>query len=66
MVQATSLILAAAVVGTVAAIPGGNSTVPLAKRAVTPNSTGTNGGYYYSWWSDGSGTATYTMGSGGK
>jgi endo-1,4-beta-xylanase len=37
----------------------------LAKRAVTPNATGTNNGYYFSWWSDEVGSVTYTMGTGG-
>jgi endo-1,4-beta-xylanase len=37
-----------------------------ASAAVTPNSTGTNNGYYYSHWSDGGGNVTYTMGGGGN
>lgn len=36
-----------------------NSTL-LEKRAVTPNSSGNAQGYFYSWWSDGGGDATYT------
>lgn len=44
----------------------GNSTEALGKRAVTPNSTGTNNGYFYSWWSDGGGDATFTMGAGSR
>ncbi|GAB7364648.1 hypothetical protein MBLNU230_g5451t1 [Neophaeotheca triangularis] len=35
-----------------------NST-ELLKRAVTPNSSGTHNGYFYSWWSDGGGDVTY-------
>jgi len=31
----------------------------------TPSSTGTNGGYYYSFWADGSGDVTYTNGAEG-
>ncbi|KAJ3118542.1 hypothetical protein HK098_005910 [Nowakowskiella sp. JEL0407] len=40
-----------------------NST--LVKRA-PPNSTGNNGGYYYSFWSDGAGSITWSPGSGGS
>lgn len=32
----------------------------------TPSSTGTSGGYYYSFWTDGSGDVTYTNGNGGQ
>ncbi|CAN6659839.1 hypothetical protein TRVA0_032S00122 [Trichomonascus vanleenenianus] len=38
----------------------------LAKRDVTASSTGTNNGYYYSFWSDGNGDVTYTNGDGGS
>jgi len=38
----------------------------LRTRGGTPSSTGTNNGFYYSWWTDGSGTATYTNGNAGS
>ncbi|KAH7103693.1 endo-1,4-beta-xylanase [Auriculariales sp. MPI-PUGE-AT-0066] len=70
MVAFKSLAVVASAALSVLAFPAGNGTssglLELAKRAVTPNSEGTNNGYYYSWWSDGTGTATYTMGSGGQ
>lgn len=43
----------------------GESSAPaLERRYTTPNSVGTNNGYFYSWWSDGGGDATFTMGEG--
>jgi endo-1,4-beta-xylanase len=44
----------------------GNSTEVLEKRQNTPNSVGTHNGYFYSWWSDGGGSAVYTMGAGSR
>jgi endo-1,4-beta-xylanase len=39
----------------------------LAKRqTLTSSSTGTNNGYYYSFWTDGGGSGTFTLGSGGS
>ncbi|KAL2159893.1 hypothetical protein VTH06DRAFT_2026 [Thermothelomyces fergusii] len=66
MVSLKSLLVAtAATVSTVTARPfafdDGNSTEVLAKRQVTPNSTGWHNGYYYSWWSDGGGQATFNL-----
>jgi endo-1,4-beta-xylanase len=38
----------------------------LQERGGTPSSTGTNNGFYYSWWTDGAAQATYTNGAGGQ
>lgn len=38
----------------------------LTARASTPNSQGTHGGCFYSWWSDGGASATYTNLDGGS
>jgi endo-1,4-beta-xylanase len=69
MVSFKSLFLAATAVTSVLGRPfdfldDGNSTESLERRSVTANSVGTNNGYFYSWWSDGGGDATFTMGSG--
>jgi endo-1,4-beta-xylanase len=37
-----------------------------ARQTLTSSSTGTNGGYYYSFWTDGSGTVSYTNKAGGE
>jgi endo-1,4-beta-xylanase len=44
----------------------GNATLALERRQNTPNGEGTHNGYFYSWWSDGGGSAVYTMGEGSK
>ncbi|KAF1943923.1 xylanase [Clathrospora elynae] len=44
----------------------GNAAALLDKRQTTANSVGTNNGYFYSWWSDGGGSAVYTMGAGSQ
>lgn len=38
----------------------------LMKRQSTPSSSGTNNGYFYSWWTDGASPVTYTNGAGGS
>ncbi len=38
----------------------------LSAQRLCSNSTGTNGGFYYSWWTDGGGSACITMGSNGN
>jgi endo-1,4-beta-xylanase len=71
MVSFKSLLLAAAAATSVLARPfdfldEGNSTESLERRQVTANSEGYHNGYFYSWWSDGGGQATYTMGEGSR
>lgn len=65
MVRFASLVLTSLTfVAGVLAIPGNYS--ELFSRAGTPSSTGTNGGYYYSFWTDGAGSVTYTNKAGGE
>lgn len=42
------------------------ATSQLQAQQICNNSTGTNNGYYYTWWSDGQGSACITLGSGGN
>jgi len=62
MVSFSSLLLALSAVAGVFA-DGGEL---LTERAGTPSSTGTNNGYYYSFWTDGGADVTYTNGPGGQ
>ncbi|EDU43617.1 endo-1,4-beta-xylanase B precursor [Pyrenophora tritici-repentis Pt-1C-BFP] len=74
MVSFKSLLLAAVATTSVLAAPfdflverdGGNATALLEKRQSTPSSEGYHNGYFYSWWTDGGGSAQYTMGEGSK
>lgn len=36
------------------------------RQALTSSSTGTNNGFYYSFWTDGAGQISYTNGAGGE
>lgn len=62
MVSFTGLLAAFTLVAGVLASPFAN----LTERAGTPSSTGTNNGFYYSFWTDNSGQVTYTNGGGGQ
>ncbi|GIJ92172.1 hypothetical protein Asppvi_011148 [Aspergillus pseudoviridinutans] len=66
MVPFSSLALALSTVAGVLAVPGSEKYVELAKRQITTSQTGTNNGYYYSFWTDGGGEVTYTNGNGGQ
>lgn len=64
MVSLRSFVLAATAVASTLAFPF-NST-ELFPRAGTASSTGTSNGFYYSFWTDGGGTVTYTNGAAGQ
>ncbi|KAF4965822.1 hypothetical protein FSARC_6415 [Fusarium sarcochroum] len=66
MVSFSYLLAAVSAFTSVLAIPAGNAaeTVELSKR--TPSSTGTHGGYYYSFWTDNQNSVTYTNQNGGQ
>ncbi|TVY26391.1 Endo-1,4-beta-xylanase 11A [Lachnellula hyalina] len=66
MVSFSSLLLvASAAIAGVYAAPHSSAGNVLAPRDGTPSSTGTNNGFYYSFWTDGAGNVTYSNGAAG-
>ena len=64
MVSFSSLITAVAAATGAFALPGAKK-IPR-QGGSTESSTGTNNGYYYSFWTDGASPVTYTNGAGGS
>ncbi|QKX60383.1 uncharacterized protein TRUGW13939_07528 [Talaromyces rugulosus] len=67
MISFASLALGIAIITGAFAAPGAElSERELVKRqSITSSETGTSGGYYYSFWTDGGGSVTYTNGDAG-
>ncbi|KAF9892067.1 hypothetical protein FE257_002473 [Aspergillus nanangensis] len=66
MVSFSSLAVALSVVSGALAAPQTNGLLELFKRQQTASGTGTNNGFYYSFWTDGGGQVTYTNGDAGS
>ena len=71
MVSFSSILLAAATTVGVLSAPTTDVLANAYPRDVldarsTPSSTGTNNGFYYSFWTDGGGQVTYTNGAAGS
>lgn len=66
MVTFTSLLVAATTaISAVVAAPGEMPGMER-RQTLTRSQTGTNNGYYYSFWTDGAGSVSYTNGAGGS
>lgn len=68
MLSFTALFTACAVITSTLAFPwtADQFNTTLTPRAGTPSETGTNNGFYYSFWTDGGGDVTYTNGDAGS
>lgn len=66
MVQFTSLLAFSAAIAGVLAAPTSINPLHAVEKRLTSSSTGTNNGYYYSFWTDGVGSINYENGAGGE
>jgi len=66
MVSFSSLLLAASATAGVFASPITSTGEVLRPRSGTPSGEGTSNGFFYSFWTDGSGDVTYTNGAAGE
>ncbi|KAG8892980.1 hypothetical protein FRC01_013840 [Tulasnella sp. 417] len=66
MVAFYSLFLVCTATAAVLAAPSKDKNELVARQTLTSSQTGTNNGYYYSFWTDGAGTVSYTNGAGGS
>ena len=68
MVSSKALLFAASAIAGVFAAPAApvSKNENIFERSLTSSSTGTSGGYYYSFWTDGSGGVTYDNGALGE
>ena len=66
MVSFTSLALGLLTTVAVSALPGDMSGDFSKRQTITSSQTGTNNGYYYSFWTNGAGSVSYTNGAGGQ
>lgn len=66
MVAFTSLLAASGIFATALAFPSFPGQGLEKRQSLTSSSTGTDDGYYYSFWTDGNGDVTYTNGDAGE
>ncbi|KAF7864394.1 hypothetical protein EAF04_006528 [Stromatinia cepivora] len=69
MVSTKTLLLAATTIASVFSAPAAaplSENLNILERRLTSSATGTSGGYYYSFWTDGSGGVTYANGVKGQ
>lgn len=66
MVAFSSLLAATSICASALAFPSFPGQGLEKRQSLTTSSTGTSGGYYYSFWTDGAGDVTYTNGDGGE
>lgn len=66
MVSFSSLALGLLTIAGALALPGDMSGDFSKRQAITSPQTGTNNGYYYSFWTNGAGSVSYTNGAAGQ
>ncbi|KAJ6114516.1 hypothetical protein N7486_000294 [Penicillium sp. IBT 16267x] len=66
MKSITTFLVASATVMGVMAVPGEYHKRHDKRQTITSSSTGTSGGYYYEFWTNGGGTVDYTNGNSGE
>jgi endo-1,4-beta-xylanase len=66
MVSFSSLIFGLSAIAGAFALPGDPHTELLKRQTITTSQTGTNNGFYYSFWTNGDGTVSYTNGNAGE